>query len=433
MTTQTLIDLNRECFCFPIDRAQIDAAILKSCSKQDQAAMARILQQREHYFAQTPVFVAHNEMMAMQAQITAIEQVVKMPAFRRAVFARDATRFSRSQGNTCGVFLGYDFHLTQSGPCLIEINTNAGGAFVTRALEQTINTHRPDSDARIVDMFVTEWHLAGRVGRPKTLAIVDDKPLTQYHYPDMYLAAEVLRSEGFQVYIADPSELRFVCSKLQLNGVDIDLVYNRLTDFGLTDPSSKALLDALAANAAVITPSPRHHALFADKRNLVMLSDAAQLTEWDVPQSVRQSLANIPAALEVTPNNAVTLWQQRRNYFFKPRAGFGSRGSYRGAKLTKKVWQQIVEGGYIAQRFIAPPLRAITRETGPTALKFDIRVYGYAGRDPSPTNSRSDEPPPLLMAARVYQGQTTNLRTAGGGLSPVIVGPPDGQVLRCNG
>jgi hypothetical protein len=26
-----------------------------------------------------------------------------------------------------GVFMGYDFHLTESGPKLIEINTNAGG------------------------------------------------------------------------------------------------------------------------------------------------------------------------------------------------------------------------------------------------------------------------------------------------------------------
>src|SRR5258705_419647 len=29
-----------------------------------------------------------------------------------------------------GVFMGYDFHLTQDGPRLIEINTNAGGALL---------------------------------------------------------------------------------------------------------------------------------------------------------------------------------------------------------------------------------------------------------------------------------------------------------------
>jgi len=431
MTAQTLIELNRDCLCFPIERAQIDATILRSCSKQDQARMAAMLRERENYFANTAVFLANDEVLAMQAQIAAIEQVVDMPAFRRAVFTRDASRFSHSQANTCGAFLGYDFHLTQNGPRLIEINTNAGGAFVTHALEQSINTHRPDTTARLADMFVTEWRLAGRVGRPKTLAIIDDNPLTQYHYPDMYLAAEALRSEGFRVYIADPRELRFTGLKLQLGGVDIDLVYNRLTDFGLTEPRNEPLRNALHTNAAVITPSPRHHAMFADKRNLVMLSDGALLSDWGVPQSARDSLTSIPAALEVTQHNAATLWRERRNYFFKPHAGFGSRGSYRGAKLTKKVWHQIVAGGYIAQRFVAPPSRALKRDTGAAALKFDVRVYGYAGHDPSPADSRFTQQTPLLLAARVYQGQTTNLRTAGGGLSPIIVGAADGQPLSC--
>ena len=33
-----------------------------------------------------------------------------------------------------GVFMGYDFHLAADGPKLIEINTNAGGAFLNALL-----------------------------------------------------------------------------------------------------------------------------------------------------------------------------------------------------------------------------------------------------------------------------------------------------------
>ncbi len=39
-------------------------------------------------------------------------------------------------------------------------------------------------------------------------------------------------------------------------------------------------------------------------------------------------------------------------------------------------------------------------------MKFDLRAYAYAGQV-------------LWVAARLYQGQTTNFRTPGGGFAPV--------------
>ena len=44
----------------------------------------------------------------------------------------------------------------------------------------------------------------------------------------------------------------------------------------------------------------------------------------------------------------------------------------------------------------------------PIALKADFRNYVYAGKV-------------QLIAARLYQGQTTNFRTPGGGFAPVMV------------
>ena len=43
-------------------------------------------------------------------------------------------------------------------------------------------------------------------------------------------------------------------------------------------------------------------------------------------------------------------------------------------------------------------------------LKLDVRSYAYDGKT-------------ILLAARMYQGQTTNFRTSGGGFAPVYTVP----------
>ena len=83
----------------------------------------------------------------------------------------------------------------------------------------------------------------------------------------------------------------------------------------------------------------------------------------------------------------------------------GSRASYRGDKLTRRVWGEMAAGTYIAQEVVTPSERHVGAGNAP--LKTDIRCYAYRGR-------------PLLYAARLYQGQTTNFRTPGGGFAPVL-------------
>ena len=60
-----------------------------------------------------------------------------------------------------------------------------------------------------------------------------------------------------------------------------------------------------------------------------------------------------------------------------------------------------------AQQLAPPGERLRSRPEGPQVFKVDVRVYAYDGAI-------------QLLAARLYQGQTTNFRTAGGGFSPVI-------------
>ena len=150
------------------------------------------------------------------------------------------------------------------------------------------------------------------------------------------------------------------------------------------------------------------HALYADKRNLTLLSDPAKLRSWELGENIIEVLEGaIPRTVLVTPESADALWHDRKQLFFKPAAGYGSKGAYRGDKLTKTVWSEIIKGGYVAQTFAPSGQRAVKVEGLPTTLKADIRLYTYDGDV-------------LLTAARLYQGQTTNFRTPGGGFAPVF-------------
>jgi len=194
-------------------------------------------------------------------------------------------------------------------------------------------------------------------------------------------------------------------------GTPVDMVYNRLTDFDLSDPTHTALREAYATGATVLTPNPRTHALAAHKRNLITLGDDAQLAAWGVPEDDRAVLrSTIPHTTSVRPDTADALWAARRTLFFKPVAGYGAKAAYRGDKLTKRVWAEIVAGDFIAQELVPPSERMVEVDGAPTLLKLDVRAYTYQGHI-------------QLLAARTYSGQTTNMRTPGGGFCPVLVLP----------
>lgn len=353
----------------------------------------------------------------MTEVIAGIEQVVTLPAWQELALSVAPPIARHSQG-TRGVFYGYDFHVNGEGIGLIEVNTNAGGALMNTMLARaqqeccsTVQGMRPSaSDAErfeheIVEMFRSEWR-ALRDDRPLgCVAIVDSAPRTQYMYPEFVLFQRLLSRHGIPCVIADPGELSYVDGVLRHGEVAIDLVYNRLTDFYLEAPESAALREAYLHNAAVITPHPRGHALYADKRRMIALTDPTMLQRLAVPESVQTVLLHgIPRTELVRPEHAADLWSRRRSLFFKPFSGYGGRAAYRGDKLTKRVWEEILAGGYIAQALVAPGSRATGPET--PDMKFDLRQYVYAGHV-------------QWTAARMYQGQTTNFRTPGGGFSPV--------------
>lgn len=406
--------LNRDCACVTVDHAALHAALAVGGLNA-----ADVLISRPHLFSDTVVYVGTACLEKMAALVAAVEEVVALPAYQQKVLAQ-APEIARHATAARGVFLGYDFHLDPSGPRLIEINTNAGGGLLNACLlraqrvctAQHAATQVEDAsaaaEAEFLAMFGAEWQYSRGEAPLRRIVIVDEAPGEQYLAPEFELFRALFVQAGMAASIADPAELQWNGDYLSCRGERVDLVYNRLTDFALEQPTSAALRAAWLADAVVLTPHPRAHALYADKRNLVLLSDAAELTALGVAPATREVLLEcIPHTVAVSAAEGERFWQQRRQWFFKPAAGFGSRAAYRGDKLTRRVFEEILQGNYIAQHIVPPSERRIAHPEGMRDLKLDLRCYAYAGKV-------------QLTAARLYQGQTTNFRTSGGGFAAVL-------------
>lgn len=408
--------LNQGCFCVTLDRAALCKALVHESGEPEFCATS--IETRPHLFSNVPVFLPAAVISEMAEIVAAIEAVAAMPAYREAVLAR-APEIAQQDRGPIGAFMGYDFHLDGEEPRLIEINTNAGGAFLNALLaraqlaccgEVAAGLEMLEADdfaADVVAMFRAEWR-RGRGDRAMPrVAIVDDRPSEQYLFPEFVLARQMLLGAGIEAVVADAADLDYAGGRLTADGLEIGMVYNRVTDFAFARPEHAALAAAYRDDAVVVTPGPHNHALFADKRNLTLLSDPKMLEAWGVPAAVRDRLATIPRTVLVTPENVDALWRARKDLFFKPTGGHGGKAVYRGDKVTRGVWAEIARGGYVAQAFAAPGERAVLLDGGPVMRKMDVRLYAYNGQV-------------LLAAARLYQGQTTNFRTPGGGFAPVF-------------
>src|SRR5690606_1521984 len=117
-----------------------------------------------------------------------------------------------------------------------------------------------------------------------------DDPEGQYLAPEFELFRQLLLRHGIEAHVIDARALTFRDGRLFQGDLAIDLVYNRLTDFMLDAPEHAALRQAHEHAAIVLTPHPNAHALFADKRNLIALSDPETLANWGIPEAARQLL-----------------------------------------------------------------------------------------------------------------------------------------------
>lgn len=410
--------MNRSCDCVSTDAVALAGAL---GARMPEGWGDALTASHPNLFAPLPVYVSQRDLAAMRDVVRAVERVVRLPAFAARVLS-GADAITQHDSHARGVFLGFDFHLGEGMPKLIEVNTNAGGALLQLALAQAqrhcceqvkeafaLPYDADQLETHIVAMFREELGLTHPGRALAHVAIVDQEPAGQFLRPEFELFASLFNRHGVLASIADPAELTLEAGVLRVRGnaLPVDVVYLRSTDFRLASDSHATLRAALLEGACAISPPPRAHALYADKANLALLSSESVLRELGVADDdIQTLLACVPETRLVHAHEAASLWEQRKGWFFKPRDGFGSRAAYRGDKLTRRVFESIVEhdARYVAQRIVAPSERLVP---GAAHLKVDVRNFAYAGEV-------------MMVAARLYQGQTTNLRTPGGGLAAVL-------------
>lgn len=411
--------LNTDCTCITLDLGSLCRAVEQVVGEP--AFCRNLALTHPHLLSAQPIFLSATHAERMQEIIRSIEAVARRPAYQSAVLEL-APEIARFQPGPGGVFMGYDFHLGRDGPKLIEINSNAGGALINAYLLQAQRACCRDMAgaaamhfnlsallAEFMSSFQSEWRRQGRVGPLRSIAIVDQSPPRQYLYPEFVLFQRLFEAHGITAFIAAPEDLSHRDNALLCGERHIDLVYNRLTDFYFELPESKMLRAAYLAGEVVVTPSPRVHAVLANKQNLTLLTDEKTLRKWGVADDqISTLLSGIPETVFLTANNADACWARRNQLFFKPTAGFGSKAAYRGDKITRKVWGDILNAPYVAQEIVPPSARTVAVDGEFQIMKTDLRSYTYDGKV-------------QLVAARLYQGQTTNLRTPGGGFAPVFI------------
>lgn len=280
--------------------------------------------------------------------------------------------------------LGFDFHLTQAGPKLIEINTNPGGLLLGLLQARGLAALHPG--LRPAGLPPEEAEMAAArafLARYRRIAIVDDHPARQFLYPEFLLYQRLFTRLGAEAAIVDGMALTAECL------AEFDAVYNRLTDFALTDPNHAVLAQAWQGGRLALVPDGRAYAAYADKRQLVRLCGLPQAGRW------------LPPTFLAMADNWDGLWQARRHYFFKPAVGYGAKGAYRGDKISRATWDGLNPADYVAQEIVRPP----QLESG---MKVDIRLFAVDGTV-------------IAGLARLYRGQTTNFRTQGGGLAGLFI------------
>jgi hypothetical protein len=335
---------------------------------------------------------------------------------RKALALQMQTQGLHDPGNH-SILMSLDFHLQGENQLkLIEINTNASFLALGCAIYESRGLP-PPGDFRIDQLracIENELRESGRTAGTPHIAIVDADPPSQRLYIEFLLYREIFRSWGWSATIADTQELNWDATNgnLLVRATDspaqkVDFVYNRTTDFFLAEPQSRALRQAYVGGGATVSPHPLEYFLSADKQRLVEWSQPGYLQTLGVsPEHEAVLQSALLRSVTLSDENADELWEQRKNFFFKPKTAFGGKYTYRGSSLRSKAFAEIRDRDFLAQEFCPAPEREFASDEGSKRMKFDLRFYFY--RDQVQTG-----------LARLYQGQVTNLQTPLGGLAPL--------------
>lgn len=307
------------------------------------------------------------------------------------------------------VMMGYDFHLSPTGPKLIEVNTNAGGLWLAYLCYQpNANSFPKKLGDKLLQTFISDYAFFRQnpKARPEFIVILDEQPETQFLYSEMKIFAQLFRQAGIEASIAAPENLTSKSDGVYLDNKRIDLIYNRHCDFYLETAAMRLIREAWLNAQVCLSPNPQAYGLLADKRRMIIWSNPERLSEYGLnSQEIAILNSTIPQTLPLTALTHEQAWKTRKQWVFKPVTGHASRGVYVGEKLTKGKLVELELHNTLIQQRIIPSITQVSPEL---SFKTDYRLFVYRQQI-------------LALTARLYQGQVTNLRTENGGFAKVCL------------
>ncbi len=284
------------------------------------------------------------------------------------------------------LFSSLDFHLTENGLKLIEINTNASAFLGAILLEPNL-----PKQTQLLEELPTHFKKSFAQGADH-LIITDDQPEAQ----KMFFEFEALKNfllntkTYSKVSIMDTKELNDSLSSFN-SPIHI---YNRNCDFYL---DSFPALRAYCIEKKMVSPHPAAYGYFAQKDRLPLIKE-------HLPEKFHSYFLS---AEELTSSNAEDYWTKRKKYFFKPLDSYGSKSVYSGSSISKTKFQTLIDQNILAQE-LAKPLKLVDPiESEAKQWKFDLRLYTFG-------------PDIFHSIARVYRGQLTQFSSSDkGGFSGI--------------
>ncbi|OFZ28749.1 MAG: hypothetical protein A2622_06610 [Bdellovibrionales bacterium RIFCSPHIGHO2_01_FULL_40_29] len=286
--------------------------------------------------------------------------------------------------------MSYDFHVNSSNHLeLIEINTNA--AFLALGLElyqfHQLRNVLPFQEPELIQMFIEEMQLTGQTA-PYSLGILDENPTEQRLFLEFLVYQKMFTRNQIQ------------CEILDLKNVSAEhsFLYNRYTDFYLSSEASQPIRKLYNSGQLNLSPNPYDYFLLADKQRMI---------DWNLQTDVPKPASLLPV-YDLATENRDEIWAMRKQLFFKPKNSFGSKQAYKGASISRTAFDNSFQDNFIAQQVSNASEITVTFENQPAKFKYDLRCYAYKDQL-------------QMIIARIYQGQTTNLRTPGGGFACIII------------
>jgi hypothetical protein len=316
--------------------------------------------------------------------------------------------------NYHSVLMAYDFHTNENGDCfLVEVNTNASGFLITSLMEMTHDETAPENYeplAKLKASFANELKLWGKASAKPSVAISDEDIPNQKMYGEFLMYRDLFAQMGWDAELCEGRDFRVDGRRLvSASGKEIDLVYNRLTDFYFEEPDYAALKRAYVEDLACVSPNPREYWLLGDKERLIQLGDPRFLDQALAGEEEKAAISKviIPTFDKSHFGSEEEIWSQRRQLFFKPKRSHGGKSVYRGESVSRKVFERLMQEDILIQRYL--PAQRMPVEDPRSVLenwKFDLRCFAY-------------EDEIQLFAARIYQGQVTNFSSSMGGFTLV--------------